>query len=78
MNGILSFYECRYSVGDATVWWGHSNRKLCKITCLNILHSLAMAMQKNWVRVFTAFLMPSLAPFLAPGNKESPGAVSTT
>ena len=30
MNGILSFYECRFSGGDTMRWWGHTNPTVCK------------------------------------------------
>ena len=30
MNVTLSFYECRFSGGDAMRWWGHWNPTLCK------------------------------------------------
>ena len=47
MNGTLPLYEYRFSGGDTLRWWGHSNITLCKIICLNLLHSQAAGMQKR-------------------------------
>ena len=78
-NGTLSFYECRFSSGDTTRWYKHSNPTLYKIICLNFLHTqLVPGTQKFWVQALMPSLMFLLMLLFMSRNNEPPCGISTT
>ena len=59
-DGILSFYECRFSGGDTMRWWRHSNPTLCKKICLNFFALTDSRGTKLRVQMLVPWLAPEL------------------
>ena len=64
MNGTFSFYECRFSSGDAMRCREHSNPNICKKICLNF--SLTGGRDAKTLGITTCAWVQVLAPSPAP------------